>query len=145
VTDFEKYLPLGKQLILTGLAVKEGVKKAFFTHGYEITNEQFALLLPLWNMDGQSQIELCDKTCKSKPNVTRILDTMEKRDLVIRRADDNDRRKCLVFLTDYGKQLKKPLIEIALEYGTCVMQGFHDDEIERFIDFLSRVRENIPE
>lgn len=145
MTSLERYLPIGQQLILTGLALKDGIKKAFSSHGYNVTNEHFALLLPLWNKDGQSQIELCDKTCKSKPNVTRILDTMEKRGMVIRRDDENDRRKCLVFLTDYGKQLKNPLLEIALEYGTCVMQGFGEDEMALFIDFLSRVRGNIPE
>lgn len=141
--DLEGPFLVGRQLILTGLNVKEGIKKAFVAQGYDITNEQFALLISLWNEDGQSQIDLCEKTCKNKSNVTRILDTMEKNNLVKRTLDKKDRRKFLIFLTDKGKSLEEPLMKIALEYAQKVVYGLNAREIEQLSDLLNRIDENV--
>lgn len=144
MTDFEQYLPLGQRIILTGLAVKEGLKRRFAAHGYDVTNEHFALLLPLWKEDGQSQMALCEKTCKSKSNVTRILDNMEKRGLVTRRGDEADRRKFLVCLTDRGRALQQPLIALALEYGCGIMDGLTEADMAELMRLYGIIDGNLP-
>lgn len=41
----------------------------------------------------------------SQPTVTSILDRLEKRDLLVRRRDTNDKRKVFVNITEAGRQL----------------------------------------
>ena len=145
MTEFEQYYPFGQQIILTSLSVKEGLKNLFSTQGSDVTNEHFALLLPLWEQDGQSQIALCEKTCKSKSNVTRILDNMEKKGLVTRQADGSDRRKLLIYLTDMGKELREPLTALAIDYGRSITKGLSDAEMKTVLQILAKVNQNISE
>src|SRR5688572_15254749 len=67
--------------------------------GTDITPEQWFILFRLHENEGQSQGELADKDLQDHPNITRMLDMLEKRQLVIRTADPQDRRKFLIFLT----------------------------------------------
>lgn len=73
---------LGYNMINTSWQIKETLRKAFMANGFDITSDQFAVLLRLWEEDGISQLELCQRTCKNKSNLTRILDSMEKRALI---------------------------------------------------------------
>lgn len=141
--DFESVFSIGKQIIFTGLEVKEGFRKSIVTKGYDITNEQFVILVSLWKEDGQSQIDLCKKTDKSKPSVTRILDTMEKKELITRVADKKDRRKFRIFLTEKGKSMQTPLMENSFEYGTKILSGLNENELSELQRLLSHLRENI--
>lgn len=47
-----------------------------------------------------------------KPNITRIIDVMEKNNLVQRNADPENRRKYLIGLTPYARSIKKDLFSI---------------------------------
>lgn len=141
--DVSPFFSVGRLLVLTGLNAKEGIRKTFVSKGYDITNEQFALLVALWNEDGQSQINLCEKICKNKPNVTRILDTMEKNGLVKRTPDKKDRRKFLIFLTDKGSSLQEPLMEIAFEYAQKMMYGLSEDDVKTLNGLLNKLNGNL--
>jgi DNA-binding MarR family transcriptional regulator len=66
--------------------------------GLDMTQEQYFILFQLWQKDGQYQAELADDLFGDTPNITRILDVMEKKGFINRRSDPGDRRKYRVFL-----------------------------------------------
>jgi DNA-binding MarR family transcriptional regulator len=74
---------------------------------YDLTLEQFHLLK---NMDleaGTSQRKLGEVVNKTPANMTRMLDRMVIKALVVRRDDPADRRASLVCLTAKGQALKE--------------------------------------
>lgn len=111
--------------------------------GAEITPEQWFILFRLYEQDGQSQGELADKDLHDHPNVTRMLDALEKRHLLVRRADPHDRRKSLIFLTDAGQQLLTQIIPLMIEERKKVLNGLTAQEINLFTDVLQKIEKNI--
>jgi len=55
--------------------------------GLDMTQEQYFILFKLWRKDGQYQAELADDFLGDSPNITRILDGMERKKMVERRGD----------------------------------------------------------
>lgn len=78
--------------------------------GIEITCEQWAILVSLWQKDGQTQQELAMQTCKDKTSMTRLIDTMEKHKLLARTANDKDRRQKRIVLTPKGKKIYEEVV-----------------------------------
>ena len=72
---------------------------------YELTIEQFQPLKSLAFTPGLSQRQIGDACNKSAANLTRILDRLQKKNLIERRANPADRRTSLVFLTSQGESL----------------------------------------
>ena len=83
----------------------------FFTHlGLDITPEQWFLLHRLWERAGRPQFELVDPTIDDRPNITRLIDSLEKRGLVERQTDPDDRRRFLISLTPEAVRLLKEIM-----------------------------------
>ncbi|MCB0165646.1 MAG: MarR family transcriptional regulator [Anaerolineae bacterium] len=102
------------------LLLKRELHQVFKSHGHQVTPEQWAILNRLWEQDGLTQVELAERTFKDKPNVTRMLDVLERRELVYRQPDENDRRAYKIHLTEQGRALQDqlvPLAEAVLERG----------------------------
>lgn len=137
--DFEELYKATSKLVITSLKVKDDLKKVFKQNGYDITTDHYALLRLLWEEDGISQIDLCEKSCKDKSNTTRILDVMKNKGLIIREVNPNDRRKFQIFLTDFGKSLEVKLDKIADEYAKDVFQSISDEELCTFINVLDKI------
>jgi DNA-binding MarR family transcriptional regulator len=53
--------------------------------------------------EGVSQRQLADMLYISQPQVTRVLQSLEKNGLIVRRVDENDQRRTLAFLTPAGR------------------------------------------
>ncbi len=134
---------IGYHMINTSWQLKEALRKAFVAKGYDITADQFAVLMPLWEEEGITQIELCQRTCKNKSNLTRILDSMEKRNLITRVVGKQDRRSFQVFLTEEGKCMREPLSAIALQLQSQLFHGISEEESRLIADILDRINENL--
>jgi DNA-binding MarR family transcriptional regulator len=80
--------------------------------GIDITTEQWSVLACLWEKDKVTQQALCTLTAKDKPSMTRLIDKLEKRNLVTRVSDNNDRRINLIHLTDAGLALQQRATQI---------------------------------
>lgn len=113
--------------------------------GVEITPEQMFIMFRLYRQEGQSQAELADKILNDHPNVTRMLDALEKRGLVTRTADPEDRRKYLIFFTEAGKALMNRLAPLAIEERRRLFQGLSQQELDAFEAVLKRIEQNILE
>lgn len=74
-----------------------------------LTVSQFGVLEALFHMGRQSQRELGEKILKSGGNVTMVIDNLEKRGLVRRERDEEDRRLYRVTLTPSGRKLIKSI------------------------------------
>jgi len=97
--------------------------------------EQGRILHVLWENDGISNRELSKKSGLAMSSLTTMLERMEEKKLLERRVDENDKRKILIFLTDYAKSLKS-------EYDEISFEGISDEERLAFEATLEKVLYN---
>ena len=70
---------------------------------------------------------------------------MEKNNLIRRITDENDKRKLLVILTNHAKSLKKCSDKISDEMTKKMYEGFSEEEIDKFEEYLYRIIKNFEE
>lgn len=110
---------------------------------YGITSEQWSLLKRLEEQDGVSIKDLTYRVEKDQGNVTRILDVLEKRELVKRTPNPDDKRSSLVFLTEEGKGLMENLIPIDEELQEVILNGVSKEELTLFKKIISKINDNV--
>ncbi len=70
-----------------------------------LTVSQFGVLEAIFHLGPLSQRDLGRKILRSSGNITMVIDNLEKRGLVRRKRDRNDRRFLIVHLTAKGRKL----------------------------------------
>jgi DNA-binding MarR family transcriptional regulator len=128
---------------MASTAVARRLQKNFRLAGLEITIEQWSVLYHLWKQDGLSQQELCNRTFRDKPSITRLIDNLEKQKLVKRMPSKEDRRINLVCLTDSAKLLQDKTIELANQTMDEALVGVHKNEIEIVKLVFQKVYDNL--
>jgi DNA-binding MarR family transcriptional regulator len=128
---------------MASTAVARKLQKNFRASGLEITIEQWSVLYHLWKEDCLSQQELCNRTFRDKPSITRLIDNLEKQRLVKRMPSKADRRINLVCLTDAAKELQEKTIELANDTMNEALVGINKEEIETVKQVLQRVYDNL--
>ena len=96
-------------------AIARRLQKKLNAAGLNITIEQWSVLYHLWKQEGISQQELCNATFRDKPSITRLVDNLEKLNLVKRVASENDRRINLIYLTRQAQKLQEETMALADE------------------------------
>ncbi len=132
--------------VLTGMAsiaIARRLQKNFRQAGFDISVEQWSVLYHLWKEDGLSQQELCVRSFRDKPSITRLIDNMEKQGLVKRKPSPTDRRINLVMLTDISRQLRDSTTELANTTMNEGLDGVTKDEIETVKKVLQQVYDNL--
>ncbi|MCG6169287.1 MarR family transcriptional regulator [Leptospira sp. FAT2] len=113
--------------------------KLMTDHKEDITVEQWLLLNQLSVTGSAYQTDLVDKTFKDRPNVTRLLDGLEKKDLVQREDDSEDRRKFKVVITKKGKALLERTVPRMLKERKLIYKGLSPSDLQT----LKRISETI--
>ncbi len=128
---------------MASTAVARHLQKNFRQSGLEITIEQWSILYHLWKEDCLSQQELCNRTFRDKPSITRLIDNLEKQKLVKRMPSKTDRRINLVCLTDAAREMQDTTIELANQTMNEALQGINREEIETVKQVLQKVYDNL--
>jgi DNA-binding MarR family transcriptional regulator len=134
---------LGFIVYRTALALKSALQRCFKENGYDITAEQWGIIRHLGEEDGLSQREIGEKASKDKPNITRMLDALEKKHLIFRQPDPRDRRKYCIYLTKAGKQLQERLLPLTRGLRARATQNLPQPDIELLKITLNKIYQNI--
>jgi DNA-binding MarR family transcriptional regulator len=127
----------------TAIRLKNELWKAFKADGFNITPEQWGVMNCLWEEDGRTQTEIADRILKDKTNLTRMLDIMEREDLVERRPHESDRRSYRIYLTIKGRGLKEKLIPIAVKINEASVQDLTVEERRMLKRFMNTMNKNL--
>ena len=103
--------------------------RAFRVKGEEVTPEQWALLIRLWEADGRTQGELSEATFRDAPTMSRILAGMESRGWLERRADRDDGRVRRVHLTRAGRALQAKLVPVVQRIVERMIEGVDERDL----------------
>ena len=111
--------------------------------GLDISLDQWMVLGPIWQLESSSQKELGEITLKDKTSITRLVDILEKKNLVVRVEDQIDHRIKRVILTNAGKQLFFDVLPIMEKSRVEVRKDISDQDIETFKKVLSSIIVNL--
>jgi DNA-binding MarR family transcriptional regulator len=125
------------------IAIARRLQKKFNTAGLNLTIEQWSVLYHLWKEDGKSQQELCNATFRDKPSITRLVDNLEKLQLVKRVASESDRRINRIYLTRLAQKLQEQTMGLAEETLNEALGGVPADKIDVCKSVLQVVYDNL--
>lgn len=141
--EIELNSSIGYVINRTAIKIKTYLFKGFKENGFNITPEQLTVLIGLRQKNGQYQKELGDKVLKDKPNMTRLLDILEKMKLITRKHDKQDRRKFKIFLTEEGNETIEKLLPIITATKKNLVRNLTEEEISNVINVLNKISFNI--
>lgn len=127
---------------LSFLTRKE-LTERFRAQGYVISPEEWAVLLLLWQRDGRTPGDMAQVTIRDRTTMTRLIDGMVRKDIVARRAGEEDRRQSFVFLTDHGSALQAALTPIAKVMIDDSLVGVSATEARQVVSVLARMTDNL--
>jgi len=108
-----------------------------------VTYSQTIFLVRLWEKDGQTQIELAKSAGLKQPSVVRILDRMERDDLVTRKRNKLDRRVYNFYLTEKAKKACQHLEKKANSMHATATHNISKDAIKKFNKTIKYIIANL--
>ena len=119
------------------------VSEIFQKNNINLTREQWVFLLKLHQKDGIPQNKLAFITERDKTSLTRLVKTMERKELIKRKISEIDKRSKLVCLTDQGRAVFKKSKPIMQQMIKNLQSGLTEEEVRNTINILKRFQENI--
>jgi len=144
--DLQKFDPndsLATLLNKTTRSLSTRLQSIFTQAGFDVTSEQWMILILLWGEDGRSPYQIADIIGKDRAAVTRLIDGLERRNLVARISDKKDKRQKTVYLTAQGKAMEQNLIPLGLSNIKQAQAGINAKELEVCKEVLRKIYKNL--
>lgn len=125
------------------IAIARRLQRKFNNASLNLTIEQWSVLCQLWKEDGISQQDLCNHTFRDKPSITRLVDNLEKLNLVKRVPSESDRRINLIRLTRQGARLEDETMKLAEDTLNEALTGISGEHVNLCREILHQVYENM--
>lgn len=119
--------------------------KMYSKFGLSISVVNILIILYLGEAQGCKQQELSGLLLVSRANVTKVIDGMEKRGLVVRSASQEDRRARFIKLTEAGRALACRIIPMQNERSVRFTSGLSGNEIDTLNKLLAKFSASIIE
>ena len=100
-------------------------------------------LRALWEEDGLTQRELSRRVRMMEPTTATALESMERRGLISRTRNAEDRRKVNIRLTEEGRRLREVLLPYAIEVNQVALAGISPKQIPLLREQLARIKRNL--
>lgn len=139
--DSNKYiLPIiGRTAKLQRMYIGEVLK----INNFDLTFEQWVLLLKVNQRDGLNQNELAFITDRNKASLTRIINKLEKKHLVARIPSSDDKRVNNIFLTTNGRNYFEKTLPIIKKAVKCIHENISEEEQHLVFSILQKLQDNI--
>lgn len=98
------------------------------------------MVIKIIGMEGEVMPSTIGKyTGMEKSSLTRMVDDLEKKGIVFRKTDPDDRRKVLVSLTEKGLRYYNDLNGIAAEMADEILKFVDEKDIEDYVQSLETI------
>ncbi len=123
--------------------LKKHIADVFKKKGVNLTAEQYLVMDTLWNEGTLTQQTIAFIIQKDKNSVTQFIDNLEKKGLVERAVDKNDRRVNNIVVTEKGMAMKQSTKELAIDSMNKVVESIPEEQLTIFVDVLRKACNNI--
>jgi DNA-binding MarR family transcriptional regulator len=123
--------------------VRGALEHELASHGITAQQASLAGLLRAWKRKQRpSRLQIAARLGTDGAGMTRLIDRLEKKGVVVRMTGEGDRRLVVVELTDTGQAIAARA-EPAFEHvNRRLLAGFSEAEVTQLRAMLSRLREN---
>jgi MarR family transcriptional regulator, transcriptional regulator for hemolysin len=127
----------------TNKIARQYSQREFDLLGIDINVEQWVLLKEIEEKETLSQNELAKNTSRDPASITRTLDILQKKGLIIREPVPDNRRQYNVKLTKAGSYFVLQNMPLINELRNKSIKGFSKEEVEQLIGMLKKVQNNM--
>ena len=104
---------------------------------------ELVVLLVIEQIPGIAQARLIPFLQTDKANVTKLLQLMEKKKLIRRASDGQDRRNKVCHLSDAGERLIPRLHEVLEDWEKACFAGIGRDDLQKFNEIGAIITQNL--
>lgn len=124
---------------LDNLIFEQGFQKKIAVKCKELSKNQ-PVVIKIIGIEGEIMPSTIGKyTGMEKSSLTRMVDDLEKKGIVYRKTDPEDRRKVLVSLTDKGLNYYSYLNKITAEMADEILQFVDQKDVEDYLESLETI------
>lgn len=109
---------------------------------YDVVASEVPILLALYKKDGMTQDELATYISLDKSAVTRIIQSLLKKNYIIKIKDQKDLRCNRIYMTPKGLLIKEPLEKVLDEWHQKLMEGLEPSKQAEVLHLLGLLVEN---
>jgi DNA-binding MarR family transcriptional regulator len=137
--DLTGYLPY--LINRAGARIANAFTREARRHGINL--QMWRVLAALHHRDGQTVGELSDTTSIEISTLSRVLDQMQGKRLILRRREADDQRAVSIWRTEAGRATTELLLPTALRYEAVALEGFGIKDAALLKTMLRRVYGNL--
>lgn len=142
VYDYNK--SIGRKVVTLSRLIGFGLNKKFKELDCPLTFQQWKIMTALNYQEGISQNQLAEIVEKEHTTVSKIVNTLIKKNMLRRTTDVNDKRTNNVFLTEEGREvLEKLATDQVQTFLDSLMDDIPEAEVEIFTSVLERMIKKI--
>lgn len=119
------------------------IQDVFYEENIDLTKTQWIILSRLKVKDGVPQQELAFITGRDKTSLTRLINTMEKKNLVARIPSKNDKRINLIYLTKLGIAMHEQTLPVIKNIASNLQKNISEEEVKSAISVIKKVQQNL--
>ncbi len=106
-----------------------------------VTEQQWRVLRVLNEEGPQEPTHIAERACLLLPSLTRILQTLEQKNLILRRRHPQDGRRQIVEISDTGVQIIHANLAVSVEQAKRVRSQLGPDKHEMLLDLLNELND----
>jgi DNA-binding MarR family transcriptional regulator len=134
--DFLPYL-LNRAGLRVGLMFSRDIEP------FDVSLPMWRVLVELWHNGEHRLSELSERTSIDMSTLSRLVVTMQRKNLIVRRRSGLDGRALSLTLTPRGLTLTEKIVPNALRYEDVAIEGMSAREVATLKDLLKRVYINL--
>lgn len=131
------------QIDLTSKVSKQYSQKEFDKLKLGITVEQWVILKIVSENIDLSQKELAKKSYRDPASITRTIDLLEKKELLLRETIPNNRRAYNISLTKTGELFIRDNMKIIKRHRALSTEGLSAEDLDTLSKTLAKIRANM--
>lgn len=133
-------ISIGQLLRDADKAFNRALRDELAVHG--VTYSQFRHLWALWHAEGCTQAELSRSLGIGEAASTAVIESLDRRKLIRRVRQQDDRRSIRVLLTAEGRALEPALTACAHRVNVQVRDGLTAEQIAALFEIVDRITSN---
>ena len=109
----------------------------------DLTFEQLMVLFILNGNEGQNISQIAERADRERTTISRMIDGLEKRNLVVRIPDKIDGRQKILYLTKLGKNRIDQLAPQQEAFHNIIYHNVRPAELNAALGILKRIADNL--
>lgn len=131
------------QMMKLKLLMGKSFARSLRKNDIDLTPEQLQVLGVILEEEACAMQKIAEEMLVDNSAVTRIIDTLEKKEFVSRTTSEKDRRVRLIAITPRGEKEVVASLELSKYYRSALLEGITEQDVENFMKILQKMRENV--